>query len=1406
MIESETVRAVIDQDLAENDRLDENQLLTVRKYIVEHRAEEFICSETNNGLINLCDMYNALFKSMMNSPGLGEYRTVACDTLSVWIQRTSQCLRIEAMDTSYVDAFIFSIKRLINISDFDAIFDFVCEYWTDSGAALGNALRELFTKTMSLLERIMPIEDKLAKLNVWIERILKYPRTMRVVYFTLEIFAQQVGGQRLIDKDGTLIETSLKLTYSNALANPICKMITMILSTTRSHYESDVAWLESWRNDVATALADSRLRRHLEIYLLPNIFKLSKTAYQEFISNMQNSNDLDVSVLIGCLKVGQDLAYDSDIPLPSDFLSELLHSGSQERRIGGLSLAVSCPQASRPIHSEILDVVLEALDDLILDSDPEFRNKVYGFMRQAVARIRDSSYAKARELRKLKQKNIQHERTVELEKFLNKNKFFLDSYFSYIKDLLRPGSSYQRMHMSLRLLMSLVKSGLDDRVSNTWYEKNSLEFPFHLDLFDKETVNLLFDNLLNKYEDIRKTAGDILKMAPEAAFFGSSEENSIIEFIDYKAQEGFELVRGIRFREGDGGARVLDVCYYLTRRFVSRDAANSFLDRLVDILDNAVKIAEDNLISAVAKHPVHGYFTALRLVFEQLELEAYDQERTVTIVSRILSICKRMWKSVIGILSHNSPEGNMPDEIDGLDDMFGPASQVVLSYSWRAISESTAVFTILLDRNLPVDTMEVGELVMDELATIRHRGAFSSVYPTFVACCKRCRRSNDERLNALPEEWLDRNMKLIETKAQVITRRSGGLPYLVVGIIAADIESGRIEGPALLESIFERLEKIARIPVREVERTDLPQVHALNCIKILFVETRLANVATHFVDRGASLAIEAFSSAEWSIRNCGVMLFAALQTRLFGSASREQKKETKMSAKLFFMRFKGLRSVLGYYARLEVDKRNVEGIFPLLSLLARVEATNDYDGLDEFKPFLLRCLENPLWKVREMAARAILAITVPIQEFVDDISSERVNQNGIHGRLLAIQYGRMERDAILCGLATVSPSKLCNINKRAWLQIGISAGSDISLKALTDFDSVASWWRAGGRLLTSELVKARVTRAVLDLPQSDAIKSIKNCLADNYALEFTLDVLDESEIATPELGSDVWRIVADTGIWDSIREIAVRVYNRMWADNVEESAIRWQLLYDCIEEKRKEANSLGEAALSALGRATATVKDDMTKERENLWLNLIKVHQADEESYLSRRAALQSTVGYVRSISDWSCSLMFTRVAFVLYDFLQDDDDTLRELAGQCVCSNILHSELSTAVTTSKRLVQSIVDQGDVEEIRSSSIKRLIDINGPQPEIQLAIAKEQDTSLFVVESANLYRNDISDVQVWGGVLAKVGLKDKLQKRQLKEWHNMAEQLISTLNDIMCRRNADIRAILEKINLLKALTE
>lgn len=87
-------------------------------------------------------------------------------------------------------------------------------------------------------------------------------------------------------------------------------------------------------------------------------------------------------------------------------------------------------------------------------------------------------------------------------------------------------------------------------------------------------------------------------------------------------------------------------------------------------------------------------------------------------------------------------------------------------------------------------------------------------------------------------------MAIIDTQASKLTRRSAGLPALVTGIA-----SSQPDGP-IFHKIMRDLQEIASLdtPSGAIgSDIKLPQVHALNCLKDIFTNTKLATLTEAYV-------------------------------------------------------------------------------------------------------------------------------------------------------------------------------------------------------------------------------------------------------------------------------------------------------------------------------------------------------------------------------------------------------------------------------------------------------------------------------------------------------------------------------------------------------------------------------
>ena len=102
-----------------------------------------------------------------------------------------------------------------------------------------------------------------------------------------------------------------------------------------------------------------------------------------------------------------------------------------------------------------------------------------------------------------------------------------------------------------------------------------------------------------------------------------------------------------------------------------------------------------------------------------------------------------------------------------------------------------------------------------------------------------------------------RAMECVEQKSNAITRRSAGLPSVLAGIVKAD------EPRSLLKLALEDLRKIAArdVSAHADGNLQLPQVHALNCAKDLFVDSQLGPYTQGHIALFLDLAADSLDSS-----------------------------------------------------------------------------------------------------------------------------------------------------------------------------------------------------------------------------------------------------------------------------------------------------------------------------------------------------------------------------------------------------------------------------------------------------------------------------------------------------------------------------------------------------------------
>jgi len=737
------------------------------------------------------------------------------------------------------------------------------------------------------------------------------------------------------------------------------------------------------------------------------------------------------------------------IRLPSELVAPLLGHAHAHIRLSALNLVVQSTLITRPFTDDALGLLESALPPLSVESDAETRDQVIGSLRNLVERLAQSTYSCEKDLRSQQQKLRSSYRPtpddirtlIQLDSRIQGACRFCGWYINFLETLLWPGASYQRCIMGLRALSFLIRSGVDASLAESTFsalpgngsvtsggepfKKGVFKWPeFSKDfrVFTLGITTVLLEAMSNPFEDVRTMSSEILR------FNISWNKAMLIPFLE----RGMKAMNESgRLRDSDGVARTVslifdlvrrgDICFEEGERIWGTPMGRGdvgIVTWLLDVIEkDYLAVAGEDLARAVRERPVHGLFESLRMVLKSVYRIGPAEETLPlwkAVHERVFRACEEIWRLTKAPLCFQSPEGHVPSDMDEEDEDMD--AQTVMSYSWRAVKESSGLLGLVLG-GAPLSAMNSsdlergGKLLQQQLADIRHRGAFSAVAPSFAALCTRCFNINDTVLEGLPRTWLANSLDSIMEKSSVITRRSAGLPSLIVGVLASEPNPNR----PLLSSTFTRLLEIATLPAginKDGDKMDLPQVHALNCIKLLFTDARISQVVVPYIGVGLEMAVSCFGSEIWVIRNCGVMLFTSLTNRLFGLRKSRNDYNSNFTTRSFFEKYAAVRPVLLKNLQDQVgalkggEVSSVEMVYPALSLIARMEVHPGYEGMEEFRELVLECMRSRIWKVREMAARAYTALVGPdqVMDVVTKLMAVRTErQSVLHGNLCAVR-------------------------------------------------------------------------------------------------------------------------------------------------------------------------------------------------------------------------------------------------------------------------------------------------------------------------------------------------------------------------------------------------------------------
>ncbi|KAF9158992.1 hypothetical protein DFQ26_007031 [Actinomortierella ambigua] len=805
---------------------------------------------------------------------------------------------------------------------------------------------------------------------------------------------------------------------------------------------------------------------------------------------------------------GPQSAGSSSAKIDIDILTKAMFHQSDDIRIDVLGILCESRRPTAPVNTiefELLQKFLPLNMNVVV---PDFRQKMCTSLAKLLSRVRSNVYNLSRDIKRvqasLAKKTLNEADGAALihdcETRVEEAKSFLHWLLDHLFLSIYPGASYQRVSTSLRLLGILIKMfGIDSTPLPTGAKAGeTVEFPFQLPIASAEHISTLLTCLTHPFDHCREQSLEIL-MSIRAPFSGYSTLDEVSKLVRW----GLNRVESTRAGVSDSGGLILKVVFVkyaielgwdiplpsstssisdtiTTSSDLTGVPAVDFIKRLQSMFCTQMDKADSNLLEAAHHHPLHGTLIALRYVFGSLDYQSALLAQHKALLQQVhesmFEMVERASSIAMGVLSNTSTDGNIPasfteigESIDaiiatsGADELEasgGPNAQVILSFCWRTVKESCgfleqvlATVPIQSDTGargggglLKTTTLEqAGALFRRLLTTLRHPGAFSAVFPAYIALCTRLLNSSAPELSNLPRLWLEENLDAILNEGISVTRRGAGLPLCILAIVNSELVDQR---RTLLPIVMRRVMVIAREPIHPEanQQVDLPQVNAMNVLRKLFVDAKLNTAVLPYVGQGLELAIGAFSSPSWAVRNVGVMMFSTLLQRVFGAkrVRDEHQAMNGIASRELFSRFNGLRGFL--LGQLEIavnqlldkdlhgssqtgDRRDRvhPGLYPVLTLLSRLQPSLHADpadtlegGMRDFITLVRQCAASVIWKTREMAARALVPL-VPSRDLMDLVEeilktcvtdeegaalggAAKQSSNELHGLLVQIQF------------------------------------------------------------------------------------------------------------------------------------------------------------------------------------------------------------------------------------------------------------------------------------------------------------------------------------------------------------------------------------------------------------------
>ncbi|EPQ62559.1 Bgt-4220 [Blumeria graminis f. sp. tritici] len=774
------------------------------------------------------------------------------------------------------------------------------------------------------------------------------------------------------------------------------KLLVIIFQETRNYSQNssfaDIS-LISWQNWIQRAIQkEPYLLENVKNHLLPTLFSSDRLGSLEFLEDLNRkivepqpqSKEFDTLILLRltALEIGKKMGLVTDpanmlfkapiksskyIVLDENKLEPLLSHASPAVRSLSYSVLVSSASPLKPFSPLSLRIIESKIHILYSDTDVKFRNEILSTSKKLIERLRGSTTFLYREIISIKSQlsngtPLDTQALYNLEQaqsLLYHQRHFIRWILEFLLGELVPTASYQRHFTSLKTISLWISSGILKNKADLLQAKqgsNETAWSFFIFLFSPEALRLLMDLLVDPFEDIRNLASSILENWPSCELLETENSSD-----NYWREEIVVFPNFTRRTKPSSFGTELD---------------SEHCERLA-IVENFLKRAEMISNKTGRADYADGLAKAYKLYYS---LQLSDLGRLELLSEMIESLDRK-----VKIAKKSLSQAVQAAPIHG--------NFATLNLIWESINPESLLFTTeKFDHNWLYNIQQrIVDLCCQIWISVGH-----------ILC-------NDSPEGHIPEEDFESEGAFVCLQTQFsTTRRSAGIPSILTAIMSVMAKND-------FEKTFIKLLKISESETEYlgVDQEQLPQVHALNCLKEVIKSTSTSSKVNAYISESFEVVGKNIGSPIWAIRNSSLILLRSLIDNLMGTSDSKSTSETGWDGKSTKIQYEKYPTLSRMLLQLLQNERNAmnEGIsydpaaLPAIGIIRRAGPPPELR--EHLYDLLFEILKSKVWHLREQAARAISTIqerTTELETVKTLLNYSRDSSNEQHGSILAAKF------------------------------------------------------------------------------------------------------------------------------------------------------------------------------------------------------------------------------------------------------------------------------------------------------------------------------------------------------------------------------------------------------------------